>query len=94
MSGLYWISNFDSLHASPRVAVRDTVPRRAQDISEPLSKDSDDLARRKEGRAAAADWSEPLLDVRLAAHNRLNSDITPCLLSADSVETVFLGNKR
>jgi len=65
-----------------------------QDISEPLSKDSDDLARRKEGRAAAADWSEPLLDVRLAAHNRLNSDITPCPLSADSVETVFLGNKR
>jgi hypothetical protein len=65
-----------------------------QDISEPLSKDSDDLARRKEGRAAAADWSEPLLDVRLAAHNRLNLDITPCLLSADSVETVFLGNKR
>jgi hypothetical protein len=27
--GLYWISNFDSLHASPMVAVRETVPRRA-----------------------------------------------------------------
>src|SRR5665811_1063659 len=34
-----------------------------------------------------------VLDVRLAAHNRLNSDITPCPLSVDSVETVFLGNK-
>jgi hypothetical protein len=26
-SSLYWISNFDDLHASPIVAVRDTVPR-------------------------------------------------------------------
>jgi hypothetical protein len=28
-SSLYWISNFDSLHASPMAAVRETVPRRS-----------------------------------------------------------------
>jgi hypothetical protein len=28
-SSLYWISNFDSLHASPMVAVCETVPRRS-----------------------------------------------------------------
>jgi hypothetical protein len=28
-SGLYWIRNFDNLHAAPMVAVRETVPRQS-----------------------------------------------------------------
>jgi hypothetical protein len=38
--GFYRIGNFDGLHTSPMVAVRETVPRRTEDISQSLSNDS------------------------------------------------------
>jgi hypothetical protein len=46
-SGLYWVSNFDRLHASPAVAVRETVPRRSARYRATVNNDSDSALRPK-----------------------------------------------